>query len=123
VSAARRPVLLLVDDEAHVLSALRRSLRREGYEIVSAETAAEALRILEAREVDAVLTDQKMPRMGGLELLERAARLRPRAARLLITGWMGEVPRARLEALGVRALIPKPWDDATLKAELRKALG
>lgn len=119
---SRRPVLLLVDDEAHVLSALCRSLRREGYEILTAETAAEALRILEAREVDAVLSDHKMPRMGGLELLERASRLRPSAARLLITGWTGEVPRARLEALGVRALIPKPWDDVTLKAELRKAL-
>jgi len=116
-------VLLVVDDEARILSALRRTLRREGYEILTAETPAEALRILDERAVDLILSDQKMPGMSGLELLARAAERRPGAARLLITGWTEEVPQRQLEELGVRALLPKPWDDGELKRTLRQALG
>jgi response regulator RpfG family c-di-GMP phosphodiesterase len=116
------PCLLIVDDEARILSALRRALRREGYEIITAETAKEALRILDARPVDAILSDQKMPGMSGAQFLAEAARLRPAAARMLITGWTEEMPRERLEELGVCALITKPWDDAKLKATLRRAL-
>ena len=113
------PVLLLVDDETRILSALHRTLRREGYEILSAESAAEALRILASRKVDLVLTDQKMPGMSGLELLEQVATRHPGVARLLITGWPEEIPREEIARLGIRALIPKPWDDGELKTLLR----
>ena len=106
------PTLLLVDDEARILSALRRSLRREGWRVLTAGTPAEALRLLEEEPIDAVLSDHKMPGMSGLEVLEAAARRRPDAARILISGWPDEIPAGRLEALGIRALIPKPWDDA-----------
>ena len=64
------PALLIGDDEPRILSALRRALRREGYEIVTAETAAEALRILDERPVDAILSDHKMPGMSGVQFLE-----------------------------------------------------
>lgn len=119
---AEAPLLLIVDDETRILSALRRALRREGYEILTAESADEALRLLSERPIDAILTDQKMPGMSGAQLLAEAARRRPSAVRMLITGWTEEIPRTRLEALGVCALITKPWDDARLKATLRRAL-
>jgi response regulator RpfG family c-di-GMP phosphodiesterase len=112
-------VLLLVDDEARILSAMRRSLRREGYEILTAESAAEGLRILSSRKVDLVLTDQKMPGKSGLEFLAEVADRYPEVARLLITGWPEEIPRDQIELLGIRALIPKPWDDQQLRAVLR----
>jgi len=121
-SEAPAPCLLIVDDEARILSALRRALRREGYEILTFERAEDALRELEVRRVDAILTDQKMPGMSGLQFLERAARRRPEAVRLLITGWTEAIPSAELEHLGVRALITKPWDDAKLKETLRRVL-
>ncbi len=116
------PVVLVVDDEARILSALRRSLRREGYEIVTAETVEEALRVLDERSVALILSDQKMPGMSGVQFLAEAALRRPEAVRMLITGWTEEIPREQLEALGVRALITKPWDDEKLKATLRRAL-
>lgn len=112
----------MVDDEARILAALRRTLRREGYEILTAGTPAEALRVLEKRSVDAILSDQKMPGMSGLVFLAAAARRRPAAARLLITGWTETVPPEDLRALDVKALVPKPWEDAQLKRVLREVL-
>jgi response regulator RpfG family c-di-GMP phosphodiesterase len=119
---ADAPTLLVVDDEARILSVLRRALRREGWRILTAGTPADALRILEEEPVDAVLTDHKMPRMSGLDLLEAAARRRPAAARLLISGWPDEISPERMSALGIHALIPKPWDDGELRRILRASL-
>jgi response regulator RpfG family c-di-GMP phosphodiesterase len=117
-----RQLSLLVDDEERILSALRRSLRREGYEILTVGSAAAALALLDERSVDGILSDQKMPGMSGLALLAAAAAKRPEAARMLITGWTEEIPSERLAEVGVCALITKPWDDAALKTTLRKVL-
>ena len=121
-ASARAPTVLVVDDESRILSALRRSLRREGYEILTVESGPEGLRVLDDRDVDVILSDQKMPGMSGLQFLAEAERRRPDAVRMLITGWTEEIPTEELERLGVCALITKPWDDAKLKATLRRAL-
>ncbi len=120
--SARQPVVLLVDDEERILSALRRTLRREGWTLLTAESAEEALAVLEAQPVDLVLSDHKMPGASGLELFERAGRLCPGAALVMLTGWPETIPQARLDKLGVFALLAKPWDDAELKETLRRAL-
>lgn len=117
-----KPVLLIVDDEVRVLSALRRSLRREGYEILLASTPAEAMKLLAEREIDAVLSDHKMPGMSGIELLRATAEQRPHAARLLISGWPEAVSPEDLRSIAPTVVLPKPWRDAELKAELRAAL-
>jgi CheY-like chemotaxis protein len=115
--------VLLVDDEERILAALCRSLRREGYEIVTAQTPREALSLLEEQGFDAVLTDYKMPGMTGVELLAQVARLQPSAGKLLITGWSEAVTDAEIEVLEIDAVIPKPWEDAELRGGLRKAIG
>ncbi len=122
MSRGAAPLVLVVDDERSILAALKRTLRREGYEILTAGSATAGLRLLDEHPVDLVLSDQKMPGPSGLEFLREAARRRPQAARLLITGWPEEVPADELRSLGIRALIPKPWDAVTLKKALRDAL-
>ena len=117
-----RPTLLVVDDEEQILSALRRCLRAEGFELLTESSPAAGLCLLETRRVDAILSDQKMPGMSGVQFLERAAALQPEAVLMLITGWTEEISPERLEEVGIRAIVTKPWDDARLKATLRKAL-
>jgi len=112
---AGRRRLLIVDDEVRILAALHRSLRRENYEIFTAESGADALKLLGDGPMDIILSDHMMPGMSGMELLAEAAQRQPEAVRLLITGWTEAVPRHQLETVGVFALIPKPWDDAQLK--------
>ena len=120
--ASRVPTVLVVDDEVRILSALRRTLRREAFDLVTAETPDAGLRILEERPVDLVLSDAKMPGMNGLEFLSLAAEARPNVMRMLITGWTEEIPTEDLQRAGVCALITKPWEDDKLKATLRRAL-
>ena len=115
--------VLIVDDEVRILTALRRTLRREGWEILTAEGPAAALEILERRRVDVVLSDHKMPGTTGTELLRVVAERWPETARLLITGWSEAVKDGELEEIGIEALIHKPWDDAELKETLRRYLG
>lgn len=121
-AAERAPVLLMVDDEPRILSALQRCLRREGYELVLAESGAAALRVLRERRVDGLLTDHKMPGMSGLELIREMGLQWPGIPSILLTGWTAEIAPDELRRLGVRALVGKPWQDAELKARLREAL-
>ena len=114
-------LLLIVDDEPRILSALRRSLRREPFEVLAVETTREALHLLETQPVDVILSDHKMPGMTGVQLLSAAAQMRPEAVRILITGWTEEIPSDELEAIGVFAVLNKPWDDGELKETLRAA--
>lgn len=116
------PILLIVDDEERILNSMRRSLRREGFEILTAQTSHEARKLLEEHPVAIVLSDHKMPTSSGLEVLAMARELRPDARRLLISGWPEQVPPEKLEELNVRELLPKPWDDGDLKRVLQEAL-
>jgi len=114
--------VLIVDDEARILAALKRSLRREGWEILTADGPQAGLAILASRPVDLVLSDHKMPGMTGSEFLREVSERWPGVVRVLITGWADAVPDIELREIGIEALIPKPWDDAELKAVLRRHL-
>ncbi len=118
----KQPTILLVDDEVRILSALQRTLRREGYDLLAIDSPTQALAILEVQSVDLIVSDHKMPTMSGLQFLARVAQERPQIVRILLTGWTEAVPPEDLTAAGIRAILPKPWDDAELKALLRESL-
>jgi response regulator RpfG family c-di-GMP phosphodiesterase len=121
--AARAGTILCVDDEPNILSALRRLFRTQGYEVLTGESARAGLEILEAREVDLVISDMRMPEMDGVQFLERARALRPDTLRLLLTGHADV--RLILDAINrgeIYRYITKPWDDTDIMLLVRHAL-
>lgn len=123
MSDSRLPRVLLVDDDANVLSALRRTLRREKIEIETARDAREALAILGDGPVDLVISDHRMPGMSGVELLETIRTRWPKTVRILMSGWSAEIPSAELKAAGLFLVLSKPWDDRELRSAIQRAVG
>lgn len=114
--------ILIVDDEENVLKALRRSLRKEGYELFSANSAAEGIELLQRQPVDLVMSDHLMPDMTGLELLKVVRNRWPDGVRIMLTGHADM--QTAIEAINhgeIYRFLTKPWDDAELKVTLHLA--
>jgi thioredoxin reductase (NADPH) len=114
-----RPVLLTVDDDPQVSRAVARDLRRrfgESCRIVRASSGAEALEALRelklrGEPVAVVLADYRMPQMDGIEFLEQAMDLFPRARRALLTAYADtDAAIAAINLVDVDAYLLKPWD-------------
>ena len=114
-----RPVLLTVDDDPAVSRAVARDLRRhygEGYRVLRASSGAEALEALRELKlrgdpVAVLLADHRMPEMTGVEFLERAMDLVPRARRALLTAYADtDAAIAAINDVDVDAYLLKPWD-------------
>ena len=114
-----RPVLLTVDDDPSVSRAVARDLRRRygaDYRIMrsdSGEEALEAIRdvVLRGEQVAAILADYRMPRMNGVDFLEQAMDLVPRARRALLTAYADT--NAAIQAINVVDVdhyLLKPWE-------------
>ena len=124
VDEDRRPSILIADDQADVLEALRLLIKAEGYVAEAVTAPAAALHAIEARDFDAVLMDLNYTRdttsgQEGLELLERILDLDAALPVIVMTAW-GSVELA-VEAMrrGARDFIQKPWDNARLSAILK----
>jgi diguanylate cyclase (GGDEF)-like protein/PAS domain S-box-containing protein len=114
--------LLLVDDEQNVLNALRRLLRREGYQILTAGSGAEGLELLALHQVQVIVSDQRMPGMSGVEFLSKVKELYPETVRISLSGY-SEISTVT-DAINKGAIwkyITKPWDDESLLQEIRTA--
>jgi YesN/AraC family two-component response regulator len=115
--------ILIVDDEVHVVGALRRLFRREGFSIEVALNGAEAIEKLATFEADVVISDLKMPGMDGLELLGQVLRIAPKTVRVLISGHADLSVNSGPGAGIISHFSSKPWDDARLVADVRALLG
>jgi response regulator RpfG family c-di-GMP phosphodiesterase len=116
------PRLLLVDDEPNILASLRRLLRVEGYEIRTAESALQGLGLLEQEPADVIISDMRMPEMGGAEFLKQVRDRWPDSGRILLTGFadISSTVSAVNEG-GIHAYLSKPWDDTQLLQAVRSA--
>lgn len=118
----RRHKILVVDDEVPNLRLLRRVLSEE-HDIFEAASGQEGVNLLEKEEISLIITDQRMPSMTGVQLLEQSLKIRPDAIKILLTGYTDV--QALIDAINaghVYKYIPKPWDADELKLTVRRAL-
>ncbi|MEB3245044.1 MAG: response regulator [Vampirovibrionales bacterium] len=123
LEAAPTDTVLFVDDEAHILAALKRLLRNEPYQIITATSAKEGLEILTHTPAQLIVSDQRMPEMAGNAFLQQVKLLYPDTIRVILSGYADV--NVILEALNkgeVYRFFTKPWQEEDLKASLRKCL-
>ncbi|MBL8420948.1 MAG: response regulator [Dechloromonas sp.] len=112
----------MVDDEPDILHSLQRLLRRSGYRILTAGSAAEGLELLALNSVQVIVSDQRMPIMSGSEFLGRVKKLYPDTMRIVLSGYT-EVA-ALSDAINRGAIykfVTKPWGDDELREVIREA--
>jgi diguanylate cyclase len=113
--------LMVVDDEPYILATLSALLSNE-FEVITSNSADAAQKLFTQRQTDIILTDQKMPRMSGVQLLEWVREKYPKTIRLMMTGF-ADLEEA-VEAINrghVYRYIPKPWRAEELLDTLRNA--
>ncbi|MCJ8278221.1 MAG: hybrid sensor histidine kinase/response regulator [Bdellovibrionales bacterium] len=114
--------ILCIDDEKHNLEALERLLRKS-YDIVLAESGAEALKTLEDHQFSLIISDQKMPEMTGVEFLKKAIDHQPDAIRILLTGYTDlESVIGAINQGQIYRYVTKPWDPEELQGIVQQAI-
>lgn len=118
----RKRTLLLVDDEDSIVASLRRLLRRDGYDIVTANSGPQGLQRLAEHDVDVILSDQRMPGMTGVEFLRRAKELYPHTVRMVLSGYteLQSITDAINEG-AIYKFLTKPWNDELVRLHIKEA--
>ncbi|MEP2026577.1 MAG: response regulator [Reichenbachiella sp.] len=114
--------ILYVDDEEVNLRIFQRAFKRH-YNVFTAESGADAIKILESNRIDLIMSDQRMPGMTGVELLIKIVPQYPNIARMIMTGFSDEDEIIRVDKeVGLDRFLVKPWNQEDLKEEFDKAL-
>jgi DNA-binding NtrC family response regulator len=125
--------ILVADDQADILDALRLLLSDEGFDVTAARSPVEALGRLEASDFDLAILDLNYTRdttsgQEGFDLMERIRALDPTLPVLVVTAWSSVAGAVEAMRRGARDYIEKPWDDERLlvtvktQVDLRRAL-
>ena len=118
-----KDTILIVDDEPNVLKAVARLLRHNRYEILTAISGAEALEVMDKQPASLVISDQRMPGMSGVELLQVIKKRYPDAIRIILTGSTGlEHAIGAINRGEVYRYILKPWQDEDFRLTVRRAV-
>ena len=114
--------ILVVDDEEGIRIALRKVLKKDGYEVLLAESGAEAIDIVKNRvnEIETVISDFKMPGLDGLETLQQIGRINPEIIRIILTGY-ATLERA-IESVNsdIDGFLTKPFDNNIIKLKIKE---
>jgi CheY-like chemotaxis protein/anti-sigma regulatory factor (Ser/Thr protein kinase) len=125
-SAARfkRPSILLVDDQGTLARLGQRTLESAGFEVTAHTSSVHALESFRAnpRHFDLLITDNSMPHMTGLELVEKILNLRPNLPVLMVSGVGESMPIEALRECGVTRLLSKPYEAAELEALVKELI-
>src|SRR2546427_5381606 len=114
--------ILIVEDDPHVLLSYEEILRSSGYAVVKAESGEAAERILRTSSIDIAITDLKMPKMGGLEVLRIARNVDPETIVILITAYPTVDTAVEAMKFGACDYLVKPFSVEQLRAAVKDAL-
>ena len=113
--------ILIVDDESTMRSLLEKILAREGYQMYTAGNGVEALEHLSERKFDIVISDMKMPKMGGLELLKRIKKVYPGVGVIIMTAYGDTYSVKDALLLGADEYITKPFKSYEISLVVERA--
>ncbi|MYM91262.1 EAL domain-containing protein [Rugamonas sp. FT82W] len=114
--------ILLLDDEPHMLSALRRVFRNEHYRILHTTSALDAFELLAMHPVQVILSDQRMAVMSGTTFLSKVKELYPDTIRIILSGYTElESVIDAINRGAVYRFFTKPWEDQLLRDQVREA--
>jgi len=114
--------ILVVDDEERLRKALVRSLGQENCRALAAASGEEAVRILQKRKIDLVITDLVMPGMDGMTLVRKIKSADPSIEAIIITAYGSAESEQEAKALGVSCYLAKPFDLSHLKSKVNELL-
>jgi two-component system, cell cycle sensor histidine kinase and response regulator CckA len=115
--------ILFVDDEPSIVRLAQVMLKSLGHTVTAFGKPADALAALHAEPgaFDLLITDLTMPGMTGMDLARQVREVRPDLPIILSSGYADEVPEETLKALGIREVLPKPFQSQALRAAIGRA--
>jgi len=119
-----KDIVLIVDDEPHVLSSLLRCLQNEkSYEIITVLNGEEALKIVRDRYINVIISDQYMSQIHGVDFLSLVKKYCPMTVRILLSGNPSlELALKAVNQGHVYRFLTKPWDDDELREVISSAI-
>ena len=121
MTAPRSHTLLVIDDEMDVCDSVHDLLRRD-FRVLKARGAEEGLKLMQENEVHIIMTDQRMPKVTGVEFLTSVLRGQPQAIRMLFTGYADI--ESIIQAINqghIYKFLKKPWQPDELEQAVRDA--
>ena len=113
--------VLVVDDEEVCITVLNDLLTHEGYQVFTARSGDEAVKILQGQEVGVVLLDKNLPGASGMEVLKKIKKDHPRTEVIMITGYGTKETAVEAEKNGAYSYLLKPFDLNVAKTLIRTA--
>jgi two-component system, NtrC family, response regulator HydG len=121
-SESNKASVLVVDDVADTVEAIQRNLASAGYIVYTAPGVTEALTIIESAPIDLIVTDYKMPKLSGLDLVRHVRANYKDVEVIMITGYPSVAGAVQAVKNGAEEYLPKPFTDVELLAAVRRAL-
>jgi len=114
--------ILAVDDEEIVQSLVRDALEEEGYHVTTAGSGAEALQILQSQQFDLLITDIRMPKMSGTDLVEKARAINPAIGIIFMTGYASLSSAKEAIKRGALDYVMKPFELSDIRQAVRNGM-
>lgn len=114
--------LLIVDDESGIIEEVKSFFEEEGFEVLTADTGKEGIRVLAKIPPDILLLDMKLPDISGIDVLKYCKENLPKTRVIVNTGYVDQKIIDEAERLGRDAFLQKPFNLEKLKEEVDRLL-